>query len=465
MGFAGSTKGAEARADAVDGTLPDDVRSLSSDGSVPSASSGACPSEEELLQWALGTLRGGRRPALDAHVAQCSLCRATAAVARPAPAPQVETTIFDGRYRLDEELGAGASSAVHRAFDQRLGIDVALKVFRGGDAAQVAQELLLARKISHENVCRVFDTGTADGVAYLSMEYVEGETLAERFARNRRLGPGPDPDAESILRQIIAGLGAAHAAGIIHRDLKAQNILVAATGRVILTDFGLARMAGVEESRAQLVGTPATWAPEQARGEPATFASDVYSFGVVAYRLLCNKEFKVSDPKALDAVPSRYRRALRRCLVLSPDLRLPDAAAVKEAFFPAVAGFSTKTVALTLMLALGLAGVGYFALRSGPPSAVPTAPTTTIASEPAPGASSASPSRVAPASPSATELATPAISTASATARGNASHVVALRKGAASAAPSLPVPTASATAIAAPAKSSAPAGPDLLYAP
>lgn len=423
------------------------------------AGSGSCPPEEELLQWALGTLRGARRSAVDAHVAHCSLCRATAEVARPGPSPVVETTVFDGRYRLDEELGAGASSAVHRAFDQRLGIDVALKVFRGGDAAQVAQELLLARKVSHENVCRVFDTGTADGVAYLSMEYVEGETLAERFARNRPLGPGPDPDAESILRQIIAGLGAAHAAGIIHRDLKAQNILVAATGRVILTDFGLARMAGVEESRAQLVGTPATWAPEQARGEPATFASDVYSFGVVAYRLLCNKEFKVSDPKALDAVPSRYRRALRRCLALSPDLRLPDAAAVKDAFFPPTVSRSTQGVALAA--ALALAGLGYFALRGDRPPEISPASTATLAAEPsAPSVPpSAPPSRVDP--PAA--LSGPVTPPTPTTPRGSPSHATIPRKGLASAAASAPAP--SATAIAAPPKSTVPAGPDLLYAP
>lgn len=426
-------------------------------------SSASCPSEEELLQWALGTLRGARRTELDAHVAHCSLCRATAAVARPGPAAPLEVTVFDGRYRLDEELGAGASSAVHRAFDQRLGIDVALKLFRGGDAAQVAQELLLARKISHENVCRVFDTGTADGVAYLSMEYVEGETLAERFARNRRLGPGPDPEAESILRQIIAGLGAAHAAGVVHRDLKAQNILVGATGRVILTDFGLARMAGVEESRAQLVGTPATWAPEQARGEPATFASDVYSFGVVAYRLLCNKEFKVSDPKALDAVPSRYRRALRRCLVLSPDLRLPDAAAVKEAFFPATASRSSWGVAVAVA-AVALVGVGYVALRSERSSAPAAASPSSQAAEPAPAA--VAPSHVAAATLVApTAAVTP---TASTPGRGLPPHVAIPRKGPAGSASTVTTVTTSApavTASAAPPKSTVPAGPDLLYAP
>ncbi len=462
MGIAGSAKGAEARTDDVDATRPD---------AAGSTSSGACPPEEDLLQWALGTLRGTRRAALDLHVEQCSLCRATAAVARPGPAAPLETTIFDGRYRLDEELGSGASSAVHRAFDQRLGIDVALKVFRGGDAAQVAQELLLARKISHANVCRVFDTGTADGVAYLSMEYVEGETLAERFARSRPLGPGPDPDAEAILRQIIDGLGAAHAAGVIHRDLKAQNILVAGTGRVMLTDFGLARMAGVEESRAQLVGTPATWAPEQARGEPATFASDVYSFGVVAYRLLCNKEFKVSDPKALDAVPGRYRRALRRCLVLSPDLRLPDAAAVKAAFFPATASHSSR-VAL-VAAALAMAGLGYFALRGGStPAVTPSAAASIAADAPlrdsvAPRVSVA-PTRV-PLANAAVAHATAAVAHATAgsapSPRGSGAHIAG---GARIRPPASSAPSASPTAPPAPTappNSTAPAAPDLLYAP
>jgi serine/threonine-protein kinase len=432
------------------------------DGSV---GAGSCPDEEELFQWAKGTLRADRRAALQSHMTQCSLCRATAAVAKSEPGAPLEATIFDGRYRLDEELGTGASSAVHRAFDERLGIDVALKLFRGADAAQVAQELLLSRKISHENVCRVFDTGTADGVAYLSMEYVEGETLAERLSRNRKLGIGPDPEAESILRQIIEGLGAAHAAGVIHRDLKAQNIMVAATGRVILTDFGLARLASVEESRAQLVGTPATWAPEQARGEPATFASDVYSFGVVAYRLLSGKEFKVSDPAALDAVPRRYRAALRRCLALSPGQRLADASEVKAAFFPQRHASWAKVLVLAALVLSGV-GIAYAALREGPhASKEPLGGVVTLSSAPVVPASTASvfPAAAASTAPAAAPSAT--TGPAASSAHPVALHVSAKTSGAPSAPPSAKA-TATAPVPAAPKPTAtASAGPDLLYAP
>ena len=289
--------------------------------------SNECPDEESLWRYAEGKLVGDGWVTLREHLRRCSICRAGIASfgTESAPvdsSPSNEAPPFDampreldGRYHLEEELGRGASATVYGAMDTRLGEKVALKVFRSGLGETVAQELLIARRVSHPNVCRVYDAGVVSGAAYLSMELVSGETLAVRMANH---ADSPDPDADALLRAILSGLAAAHDAGVIHRDLKPQNILVEPSGRVVITDFGLARMADAEESRARLVGTPSTWSPEQARGEPATFASDVYSFGVIAYRLVTGRPFRVSDPAPFDVAPARYRKMLRRALALSP---------------------------------------------------------------------------------------------------------------------------------------------------
>jgi serine/threonine-protein kinase len=290
-----------------------------------------CPDEESLHRYLEGKVASSRAEAIRAHLVVCSVCRAGAASlgASNADAEPADTdlkseeipALIDGRYAPERVLGRGASATVYVALDRRLGERVALKVFRGlGE--KVAQELLLARRISHPNVCRVFDAGVADGAAYLTMELVDGRTLADLLAAHEG---EPLPEGDRIVREILKGLAAAHEAGIVHRDLKPQNVLVDPSGRVVLTDFGLARLASEEESRARLIGTPATWSPEQARGEPATFASDVYSFGVVAYRVLTGVSFKLSATEPFRKLSPSYRRLLSRALALAPHERVQSA--------------------------------------------------------------------------------------------------------------------------------------------
>lgn len=290
-----------------------------------------CPDEESLHRYLEGKVASSRAETIRAHLVVCSVCRAGAAslgasnagaeLAGGGEKNEEIPSLIDGRYAPERVLGRGASATVYVALDRRLGERVALKVFRGlGE--KVAQELLLARRISHPNVCRVFDAGVADGAAYLTMELVDGRTLADLLAEHEG---EPLPEGDRIVREILKGLAAAHEAGIVHRDLKPQNVLVDPSGRVVLTDFGLARLASEEESRARLIGTPATWSPEQARGEPATFASDVYSFGVVAYRVLTGVSFKLSATEPFRKLAPSYRRLLTRALALAPHERVQSA--------------------------------------------------------------------------------------------------------------------------------------------
>jgi serine/threonine protein kinase len=279
---------------------------------------GSCPDEETLWNYAKGSLPAEHTRNVEAHLQLCSLC-AGSLEAAPQDGPlDAQSGIIDERYELQEKIGTGASGSVYRARDRRTDATIALKLFKRG--ASVSNELLLARRVSHENVCRVFDTGESAQGAYISMEYVAGQTLSERL----KVGP-PIDNAPAILEQILLGLTAAHRNGIVHRDLKEANILVDPDHRIVVTDFGLARLASQEESRARVVGTPGTWSPEQARGEPATFASDVYSFGVIAYRLLAGQPFKMSNARAFDDVPRRYRHVVERCLAPLPSDRPKDA--------------------------------------------------------------------------------------------------------------------------------------------
>jgi protein kinase-like protein len=173
---------------------------------------------------------------------------------------------------------------VYRADDLKLGQAVALKFLPSDvdrDPARLTQlhtEVRMARQVSHPNVCRVYDIDELDGHTFISMEYVDGEDLASLL---RRIGRFPEDRATEIARQICAGLAAAHQRDVIHRDLKPANIMLDGTGRVRITDFGLAGAAG-EAIRA---GTPAYMAPEQLAGQEVTARSDIYSLGLVLYEI------------------------------------------------------------------------------------------------------------------------------------------------------------------------------------
>jgi tRNA A-37 threonylcarbamoyl transferase component Bud32 len=197
-------------------------------------------------------------------------------------------TVLGNRYRIVGRLGRGGMGEVFRADDLKLGQQVALKFLPAEvdqDPARLTQlhtEVRMARQVSHPNVCRVYDIDEIDGHTFLSMEFVDGEDLASLI---RRVGRFPEERGLELARQICAGLAAAHERGVVHRDFKPANVMLDGTGRVRITDFGLAGVSG-EAIRA---GTPAYMAPEQLAGSEVTARSDIYALGLVLYELFTGK--------------------------------------------------------------------------------------------------------------------------------------------------------------------------------
>src|SRR5947208_3939038 len=197
-------------------------------------------------------------------------------------------TLLDDRYRIIGRLGKGGMGEVYRADDLKLGQPVALKFLPpevDTDPARLTQlhtEVRVARQISHPNVCRVYDVGEFEGHTFLSMEYVDGEDLASLL---RRIGRFSQDRAIELARQICAGLAAAHDRGVVHRDLKPANIMLDGSGKIRITDFGLAGATG-EVLRA---GTPAYMAPEQLSGGEVTPRSDIYALGLVLYEMFTGR--------------------------------------------------------------------------------------------------------------------------------------------------------------------------------
>ena len=200
--------------------------------------------------------------------------------------------IIGERYRIVALLGRGGMGEVYRAEDLRLAQLVAIKFLPEAlsrDASALARfhsEVRVARQVSHPNVCRVFDIGDAEGIPFLTMEYVDGEDIASLI---RRIGRLPQDKAIEISRQICAGLAAAHERGVVHRDLKPANVMLDGSGKVRLTDFGLAGIAATIQGAEIRAGTPAYMAPEQLSGKEVTTKSDIYSLGLVMYEILTGK--------------------------------------------------------------------------------------------------------------------------------------------------------------------------------
>jgi tetratricopeptide (TPR) repeat protein/predicted Ser/Thr protein kinase len=202
-------------------------------------------------------------------------------------------TLLAGRYELLEVLGKGGMGAVYKAWDIELDRGVAVKVIRPELAddpktlQRFKQELILARQVTHKNVIRIFDLGTQEGIKFITMELVEGRDLSHLLTE-RQFQP---LEAAHTMRQVSRALEAAHAEGVIHRDLKPQNIMVDNTGRVLVMDFGLARsleMSGLTQT-GTVLGTPAYMSPEQAKGGVLDERSDLFSLGVIFYELLTSQ--------------------------------------------------------------------------------------------------------------------------------------------------------------------------------
>jgi eukaryotic-like serine/threonine-protein kinase len=262
--------------------------------------------------------------------------------------------LFANRYRIEQILGRGGMGVVYKAVDTQLDEVVAIKTLPGDvmtrspeDLERFKREIRLARKITHRNVLRTFDYGEAEGVYFISMEFVRGYTLSELLdeAEGRKM---PSRASVGITRQICRGLHAAHEQGIIHRDIKPGNVLIDAKGEVKLMDFGIARMAETPEGVTQqglIVGTPHYMSPEQVQGKQLDARSDVYSMGVLIYELLVGKRpFESSSltgilaahitekPKPLIEQRPDIGRAVNdvvmRCLEKNPAARYADAGAL-----------------------------------------------------------------------------------------------------------------------------------------
>ena len=295
---------------------------------------GACLTDQQIAQ----LLDGGTRPPhLDAHLDQCEACFALLAEAvRQEPASPTDDRVA-GRYRLLDTLGQGGMGRVLRAHDAVLDREVALKILRsevfGADRLDAARARMLDEArcmagVAHPNIVHVYDAGETHGGVYIAMEYVRGASVQAWI--------GDAPDATTVVRAFAGaarGLGAAHDAGVIHRDVKPSNLLVDEHGLVRVADFGLARVTGdtLEAPSSGRSGTPGFMAPEQAAGAPLSSATDQYGLALSLATVLTGK------PSAtLSGVPRRVARVLARALEADPDARWPSMQAFAAALDHAV---------------------------------------------------------------------------------------------------------------------------------
>jgi eukaryotic-like serine/threonine-protein kinase len=234
--------------------------------------------------------------------------------------------IIAGRYEILQALGEGGMGTVYKATDRELDRIVALKTIRPELAANPAiikrfkQELILARQVTHRNVVRIYDLGEADGVKFITMEYIEGRDLTSLLREKGKLAP---KEAAEIMEQVCRALEAAHMEGVVHRDLKPQNIMIDAHGKVSVMDFGIARSTEVAAEAmtytGAIIGTPQYMSPEQAKGEKLDARSDLFSFGIVFYEMLTGN----SPYKADTVMSSLYKRtneAARPAIELVPEI-------------------------------------------------------------------------------------------------------------------------------------------------
>jgi serine/threonine protein kinase len=260
---------------------------------------------------------------------------------------------FAERYQIIEELGKGGMGVVYKVLDKVINERIVLKILRrdiSEDEKMIERfrnELKLARKISHKNVCRMFDIGQDKGLFYITMECVSGEDLKSTLDR---VGPLSVGKAIKILKQVCRGLAEAHRLGVIHRDLKPQNMIIGREGEVRILDFGIARSTmtrGVTET-GMTIGTPEYMSPEQAMGEEVDLRSDIYSLGVVMFEMLTDtlpfrgetavaialnkRENPPPNPRSLNPqIPPDLGALILRCLEKDRNRRPASAEEVLEA--------------------------------------------------------------------------------------------------------------------------------------
>jgi serine/threonine-protein kinase len=285
----------------------------------------------------------------------------------------MEQSVLFGRYRLLSRAGAGGSAQVWRALDEQTGEEVAVKrlhpvVFADPAARRrLERESRALQELDSPNIVRIRDSHLTNDEAALVLDYVPGMALSERLAELGRLSVA---ETVGVVRDVAAALTTAHAAGVVHRDVKPANIILADNGRALLTDFGVARQHAGDAANVTatevtgpglVVGSLRYMSPEHLRGEPATPASDQYGLAAVAYEMLSGRPpYEASTPVALagaHAAPPgpltgfdpRLAIAIERALAPQPGDRFPDvaafAAAVGQAMEPAAATAQTTVTA------------------------------------------------------------------------------------------------------------------------
>jgi len=264
--------------------------------------------------------------------------------------------VLGGRYRLIGPLGEGGMATVYRGRDQRLNRDVAIKILHEdltrdpGFLARFQREAQVVASLSHPNIVPVYDVGEEQGTHYIVMEYVRGRTLKEVLEAGGTLAP---ERATSIMRSVLDALGYAHAQGLIHRDVKPQNILITADGTPRLADFGIAHLVDGSTTRtAAILGSAHYLSPEQSRGDDPSTRSDIYACGVVLYEMLtgtlpfdgpnalavANQHLQAAPPALQPRAPlvrPSLEYAVMRALAKDPQDRFDDTTALSDALEPA----------------------------------------------------------------------------------------------------------------------------------
>ena len=295
--------------------------------------------------------------------------------------------VLGGRYRIDTRLGIGGMGAVYKARDLELERDVALKVIRPEFEedpevlARFKQEIILAREITHRNVVRIFDLGQAEGIKFISMEYIEGKDLTTMI---RQSGPMSIEEAAVVVEQICLALDAAHQEGVVHRDLKPQNVMIAADGRVVVMDFGIARslQSSSMTQTGALLGTPDYMSPEQVKGEQVDSRTDIFALGIIFFELLTGSlpysgdtpmatMFKRTQEKAKPVrdlnpdLPPYVGDIIRRCLEIQPHKRYQSAREVLQDLGAWRGGGTQMTMGPTMMAMRPTTTAGSKRLRYG----------------------------------------------------------------------------------------------------
>jgi serine/threonine protein kinase len=378
----------------------------------------------------------------------------------------IEGRVLSGRYAVGELIGRGGMAEVHLATDRVLQRPVAVKVLgdwlTGDDTfvERFRREARAAARLSHPGLVAVYDTGSEDGIHYIVMEHVAGETLADLLRRDGRL---PPERAASIARGVAGALAVAHAAGIVHRDVKPANVMLTRDGRTKLMDLGIARgLEGESITRtSSILGTAGYLSPEQARGERVDHRSDIYSLGCVVYEMLTARQpFEADNPVAVafkhvheepvppssrePSVPPALDEVTLRAMAKDPAARFPSADEMSAALDdrtaripPAVPTIPLPPVAapterlprrperprprrapVPILLGLAaivlLAGLGMALLGGEEPASIgrpPASPTRSERSTPArsPSPTTTSPSQTPSVAPGSVEAATKAL--------------------------------------------------------